>query len=275
MYSLEEALANWKEAAKPEKIEDRIARAQKWLPYYDYLAKSGEDLGHRCGQCSEVAGFLERESLLNKGDYVLDLGAGTGGYSLEFARLAKSVTAVDLSSESLKILKSRMNNASFTNINLKCSAWEEFEPEGKFDLVFSAMCPAICDEEQLLRFEAMSRKSCCLLTVMRGSYERCRSDLMKELVRERGGGMVTEAIHYLNVLYLMGRKPSLKSWTCEYTTEEDVGELLERYKIYFGIFGVDECVSVPHMKKYFAEHAKDGKITDEHKINYALIYWNK
>lgn len=275
MYTLEEALTRWEEAGRYGTREERIRRGSLWQPYYSYLAGKKRGSAYRPSpQAQAVTSFLRREGLLRQSDSVLDLGAGMGIYSMELAKHCQTVTALDANGDALAVLAGWSRQENLQNIELCNTHWETFEPGEPYDVTFSAMCPAICNQEEILRLESMTRRTACLLTVTRGSYEKSRMELMKGLPHQKPGGMVPEALHYMNVLYLMGRQPNVKCWTEAHTTTASVTELVERYRIYLQIFGVGEDISVPYLESFFSQRAEAGQVGDECRMNYALIYWN-
>ena len=275
MYTLDESIAYWGDAGRFGSKDERIARGKLWLPYYSHLAKDAIGKPYSASeQATRVVDFMLRENIISAGDTLLDIGAGMGNYSVELARLCSSVTALDMNKDCLDALKYRASQCSLSNIHCINAPWEEYREGEKFDITFSAMCPAICNQEELLRLESMTRHTACILTVTRGSYEKCRMELMRRLPLKKPGGMVTEALHYYNVLYLMGRQPNVECWSEHFQTTASVEKLIDRYAVYLKIFGIDEAESVPLMRDFFAEKAVDGMVEDECQMNYALIYWS-
>lgn len=275
MYSLERALELWDEAGGYGSAEKRIERGKMWLPYYSYIAKCchGEPY-HASIQAQRVSEFMLQEDILRSGYTLLDIGAGTGGYSIDFAKRCAGVTALDMNGDCLDVLRDWARQCGLDNINAVNVPWEEYRSKDKFDVTFSAMCPTICNQEELLRLESITKHTACLLTVTRGSYEKHRKELMRQLLLKKPEGMVTEALHYYNVLYLMGRQPSIKTWSEQFESHETVGELIERYCIYLKIFGMDKEASLPFLRDYFAGYEHDGIVSEKYRMNTALIYWN-
>ena len=274
MYDLERALELWDEAGRYGSVEKRIERGRLWLPYYSYLANRclGEPY-HASTQAQRVSEFMLQEDILRSSYTLLDVGAGTGAYSIEFAKRCVGVTTLDMNGDSLAVLRDRARQCGLGNINVVNAPWEEYRNEDKFDVAFSAMCPAICNQEELLRLESITEHTACLLTVTCGSYEKHRKQLMRQLLLKKPEGMVTEALHYYNVLYLMGRQPSIKTWSEQFESRATVGELMERYSVYLKIFGMNKEDSQPFLQDYFARYEHDGIVSDECRMNTALIYW--
>lgn len=76
-----------------------------------------------------------------KGKKVLEIGCGIGTDTMNFARAGAIVTAVDLSSESLKLAKQRAEvfglSDRITFFEANAERLSEFIPEEKYDLVYS------------------------------------------------------------------------------------------------------------------------------------------
>lgn len=275
MYSIEQAEAYWLEAGNHGSPEERKQRAMKWLPFYSGMAE-------RCiGKAFNVSDdvirtidYLASQSIISSGDSLIDIGAGMGGYSLEFANRGLDVTALDVNTSCLKLIESRAADCGIENITTVPLSWEDYTSERQFDVVFSSMCPTICNLEELKKAEAIAKKSVCILTVARGSYNKHRMRLMEHFGVRGQGGMVTEVIHYYNALYLLGRQPNVKCWTDQSTSISDVNSTIKHFKNYFKLFGIEENISVPYMESYFDGCAHDGIVEDETVMNRALIFWN-
>lgn len=273
MYTLEELERDWAKAIGFEHEKAAKACALRWNTYYSYLAV--QQLGKAyspSAQVQRIAAHMYRENLLRSGDSVLDIGAGIGSYALEMAQFCREVTALDANRDCLNVLESHAEQMGLDNIALESCFWEKYDEQRKYDLVFSAMCPAICDTRQLLRMEAYSKRSACLVSVMRGSYDKHRREMLRRLGIQPAG-MNTEAIYYYNALYLMGRCPDMKCFSSEYTYPMTRQEVLTNFPVYFEIFGVPRTQSLPFLEGYWEENAADGILMEECRMNLALISW--
>ena len=273
MYlTLEECAAAWEAAGCHGTKEERMQRNTRWIPFYSYVAQGQMNLTFGPDpHAKEVARILKDAGVLKSGGTLLDLGCGTGGFSLAFAEQGMQVTAVDMDHPSLVVLANRAR-ANGLEIETEQVMWEQYNPETKFDVVFSSMCPAICNYQELLRFEGLGRKYGCLIAVSRGSYDKHRKQLMQEL-NAKPKGMTTEAMWYYNVLYLMGRQPNVWNFTRHFEYQAPIEKLVEHNKVYFGIFGISPEESEPKLREYYERHAIDGMVPDENHINTQLIWW--
>jgi len=78
-----------------------------------------------------------------RGKTVLDVGCGSGMYTLRIAQEARRVTAVDISEEMLRILREDAERLGVQNIEYVRSGWDDFHSDAVYDIVFCSMTPAI------------------------------------------------------------------------------------------------------------------------------------
>ncbi|QAR32161.1 class I SAM-dependent methyltransferase [Geovibrio thiophilus] len=96
------------------------------------------------------AGMLNRareHGVVFKDADILDVGCGSGMYTIRLGKDAKHVTATDISSEMLRILKEDASAQGINNIDTFLGDWLEFKPDKKYDVVFCSMTPAVQSEE--------------------------------------------------------------------------------------------------------------------------------
>lgn len=275
MYTLEECEELWRKAIELEEHTEHEQQAEKWLPYYQYLAENYKiDKMKPKREAKILTQYMCREKILTSKDCILDIGAGMGDYALEFAFYCAEATALEISKPCMEVLRRRAEQDNIQNINTILKSWEEFSRsnKSKFDVVFSAMCPAICSIEQLLKMEAFSRRHCCLVAPVRGSYDKHRKEMMK-ILEIKPKGMVTEAIHYMNILYLMNRQANVKTITVLEKSRLTEKEAIERYSVYFKIFGISEEQSSVFVREYFKKNEKDGFLEEKSCLKLALLSW--
>jgi SAM-dependent methyltransferase len=211
--------------------------------------------------------------VIDKSSTVLDIGCGMGGYTLPLAKRCATVAALDMDGASLAVLQAHAEQLGFDNVNCIKTMWERYELNDKYSFVFSAMCPAICNYDELLKMESLAAEACGLVAVTRGSYDLHRKHLMGLLSVKPEGGMTTEAGWYYEMLYLMGRQPDVKNWSLHYEYSLPIEDACRRNEAYFEIFGIAPERSRPVLRQYFEEKATDGLVYDESHLNKALITW--
>ncbi len=95
---------------------------------------------------------------------ILDIGAGTGSWSLLMARRAKHVTAVEPSSSMIRVMREDSAAESITNIHIVQGEWPEVSVEPHdFSLCSHAMyaCPDLA--AFVRKMDASTRNTCFLL----------------------------------------------------------------------------------------------------------------
>ncbi len=90
---------------------------------------------------------VTQTSMNLSGKNILDIGCGTGAYTLRFAQKAAHVDAVDISPEMLRILREDANNISLENITTHCINWEAYPlPDTPYDIAIATMFPALKED---------------------------------------------------------------------------------------------------------------------------------
>lgn len=274
MSKLAEIQKEWEESHRYGDRNTRLERANRWLPYYAFLASSAGTDGDPARLLrNEFIDRLITEKKLLPDDRVLDVGAGTGNYTLPLAAAAKEVTALDVSEESLTVLAKRAKKTGLNNIILERKPWEEFSPGQPFDLTFSAMCTAICSTEELERMEKMTRRTCAIVTVMPGSADSHRKSILNGL-SVHPDGMIGDALTFYQVLYYLKRYPEVVCKTVRYSTEISEERFFAQYRSYLPIFGVKESEYLPYLETYWRDHAENGSLIEESELHLAMITWN-
>jgi peptidoglycan/xylan/chitin deacetylase (PgdA/CDA1 family)/ubiquinone/menaquinone biosynthesis C-methylase UbiE len=90
--------------------------------------------------------------LLRCGGSVLEIGAGTGRFTLTMAKSVRRVMAVDISERMLNVLDQKAKNAGIENITTRQGDMAAFSAEEPFDLICAFSClEYVVDLESLLR----------------------------------------------------------------------------------------------------------------------------
>lgn len=279
-YSELECQQAWESVSRAGSRAERIERNRRWIEYFGTVFKRQENASK--GEIDEtfkkefpldVTSFLMQEKVLTSSSSVLDIGAGTGAFTLPFAANCRSVTALDMCQDALDILQTRCRQKNLSNVETVLGMWETFPLEGKYDLTFASMCSAICDKQEIINMESITGEYCCLLTVARGSHSLHRRGLRKRLMDAPPPGLSSDVIYIYNMLYAMGRFPNIKYYReCQHS-HMPADEAYNIYRIYFKIFGLCGEETDKIIRDYISEHATDGFLYDKTQLNSALLYW--
>ena len=88
---------------------------------------------------------------------LLDIGCGTGVYTLHLAKECLHVDGIDSSKEMLEVLKEDAKEQNITNINALHVNWNEFTCKETYDYAFCTMSPAIRDDEDLEKMNTIAK----------------------------------------------------------------------------------------------------------------------
>ncbi|MCV3376841.1 class I SAM-dependent methyltransferase [Campylobacter sp. IFREMER_LSEM_CL2194] len=106
----------------------------------------------------QKATFAKLGSLQDKS--VVDIGCGSGVWTLHLAQKAKSVLGVDSSSAMLEILQEDVKTHAISNVKTLNLDFENFYKNNntKFDLAFLSMSPALQNEKDYKAFLSLASK---------------------------------------------------------------------------------------------------------------------
>ena len=159
------------------------------------------------------------------GKSVLDVGCGSGMYTIRLAQQAASVTALDISDEMLRILMQDAAAQGLANIRPVLSDWEHFAPGERFQIVFASMTPALTDDTAREKLHACALEQ----VVFMGFTERKTSDVM--------AGLYT---HYAITPPQFADAPPMRAW-------------LHTHNIPHTVLPVDGQWVVPHSQQHLLE----------------------
>jgi demethylmenaquinone methyltransferase/2-methoxy-6-polyprenyl-1,4-benzoquinol methylase len=123
-------------------VDEQIAYCRARAPEYDewWLRQGVHDRGPEfLARWEDEAGMLHRElARFDPRGHVLELAAGTGNLTIELARTAEHLTAVDASSEALAIARSKldaMTSPAACPVDLVVADVFEWRPSRRYDAV--------------------------------------------------------------------------------------------------------------------------------------------
>jgi len=208
-----------------------------------------------------------------EGKTILDIGCGTGVYTLHIAKNALHVTALDFSQEMLNILhQDAIQEGLDKKFTLTCHTWSDFKTDTPFDIIFSSMSPAFKSDADFAKMHALSREYCVYL----GWGGKRESTLLDPIFKAHGKPLnVPEGSEKLK-LWL--EKKGI-SYECEYIEEKRIvtksyEQSLESVLWHFEINAVvpdDEIIT-----RYLQQMKNaDGNIDTHVTVGVELLSWKK
>ncbi len=233
-------------------------------------------------QYAAVTDFFLERGIITGESSVIDVGCGAGGYAMCFAEHAKQVTCSDISPKMLEHCKTLAAERGLTNVDYVDCDFLEFDTDaagwnGKFDLVFTSLTPAMDGLASVEKVNSISRNWC-----FNNSFVYRRDNLRNAVLENVYGRSATNrwgnssAYCLFNILWHMGLKPEMRYYS--ETIEHEYDMDLEVAKgVTINIIRdrapTDEEIkrTFDYLEKNMSENGKIRKVTES---LFAWTLWN-
>ena len=203
----------------------------------------------------------------------LDIGAGTGRWSVPMARIVRKVTAIDPSPAMLDVLRQKTEAAGIANIEIVQAPWEEVEVEPHDVALCSHAMYASPDLLSFVRKMERSARCRCFLVMRATSPEAVIGELSQRIYGRRHDS--PNFIVGYNVLYEAGimagvlMESETRPWT-----NDSLEDALQRAKRHLGLGGDPE--HDPMIRSLLAERLvfREGNYYWEDGKRSALVWWD-
>lgn len=208
----------------------------------------------------------------------LDIGCGTGNYSLLLARRAKKVVALDPSVRMLHFLRERMAAEQVSNIEPVALAWEEVDLDElgwrkRFDVVLAPMTPAIHDVPTLRKM-----LEACRHTIYYASFSERRDPIHQELWRRVVGKEMPaysrDALYVFHLLYAWGYHPTIEFQERNVSREESIEEARNELRDFLWPFMEIDARVDQEIYKLVQELAHNGQVSWLRRQTFAQVSCN-
>jgi SAM-dependent methyltransferase len=224
--------------------------------------------------------FLEKIGALNPAYDVLDVGCGTGRYTLALAERCKSATGIDLSSRMLEYAQEQKDAMNCSNVRFLQGDWhdadlKELDMEQRYDLVFAHMTPAVQGAATFEKLTAASKGLCAMTKPTR------RTDPVSDEVKKAVGitahreSADNDMQYAFGLLWVQGYEPHFEyrteRWDMRKTLDEAYGLYINRVKSYKEITAKEE----QYLKDMIRSMADaEGFVNETVHTTATTIYWN-
>lgn len=228
---------------------------------------------------NQIVDFLISRQTLDKNAEVLDIGCGTGKYSLEFAKRAKKVVGLDISTNMIEFAEKNALKENLTNTEFMVLPWEDADIEAlgwkkKFKLVAAIMTPAINSRTCLDKMiEACD--GYCIMSGHLDKREKVKDEIEKNVLDREPSTIDYGRNIYcsFNVLWQYGIYPELTYYDMKSekvrTVEEAFGyycsQLQRKYEI-----NEEEKLDI---KEYLNKISQNGQVKDIFESKTAWLFW--
>jgi len=226
------------------------------------------------GEHTYEAGVLDKiraHGVELNGASVLDVGCGSGMYTIRLAREAAQVTALDISETMLDILREDAETQGIDNIDYVCSEWMQYDSDATFDVVFCSMTPAIQTEASRLKLLQHARR----WTIFMGFAGVMNSNVMSGLYR-----------HYDVTPRVFANGTDMREWmdgqSIPYTRyllegtwvqPKPLGRLAESCTTFLSQYGVN--ADQDHLRQYLVQFEEEpDRFVERTEYKIDLLIWD-
>ncbi|HHW41674.1 MAG TPA: class I SAM-dependent methyltransferase [Syntrophomonadaceae bacterium] len=274
----------WTEAWNGAHRNSLSARRRRDLDTMDYWNRLAGRFERWAGQertgrrVARVLSWLEGQGVLQPGMDVLDIGAGTGVFTVPLARRGAKVTALEPAPAMLAALQKMVEAQGLTNVHFLDREWEKVDPvqeglAGRFDVVFASLTPGVRDVETLEKMITCSRRWCFLCDYAGRRSAPGREELWRLLFSEEMPTPGHDIIYPLNYLYASGYRLSFQTWEDDWGEELPVAEAAAGLEEFFRLY----TEVTPEIKKtiarYVEQRAVNGVYREEYRVRLGMILW--
>ncbi|MFA5313402.1 MAG: class I SAM-dependent methyltransferase [Methanomassiliicoccales archaeon] len=264
----------WKAAQdrSPLKVTPRNAAAWRnfWNVDADYYL---EEVQKESVLYDKVVERLLKEGWVEETDDVLDIGAGPGTFALPLSNHVRSVTALDEAERMLGVLDEECRRRDIKNISTVHKDWLEHSDDKGYDLVLSALNPAIKTSGDLLRMESAGRSRSCIITACPSNWMGTRNDLWTKVVGEFLPSDANSVKYPLNILLESQRDLELFRVTADTETRFRSQKVIDHYTSYFGIFTDMTPEKRQIVKEYVLSRSKDDIFISRRRKCLNMLCW--
>lgn len=249
------------ETGNQEERWDQIAKFyQLWSEYDDYPRK-----------------LLQRIQMHNDWS-VLDIGCGTGVITIAAAIRAKRVTALDISSRMLEILKEDADKRRLGNIRYLHRSWEsirigvDIKPH---DIVVTSRTIARTGDLQESLDKINQAAIRFAYVTAWGGEEKGFNQALRQLLG-RYDQDIHEGYYIYNILHRMGIHPNIEEIECRSNViYKNPEEALQSYQVLFNLSSEETEITREYLEKHL-NRRRDGKFEiPETRTTWSLIWWKK
>lgn len=205
---------------------------------------------------------------------ILDIGCGTGRFSLAFADVSRRIRGFDISPVMVSIANRRPETEKHPDAGFFTADWNSLNVSdiGKFDITIANMTPAICSKVSMEKMLSLS-KGWCFLSGFVSRGEK----MWKELHCLSGSGQGPESdklLYAMDYLWSRDLRPEIVYHTSHHnrTMPMDYAEkfFIESSRM---MYGADE--ERDRKIREILESLSDGKVVtmDSEPVS-AMLYWH-
>lgn len=276
---METAVERWQELIRARAIQMDAAYARLGRTSADFWDRRARGF-HRSTRASASNDpfYLRLREQVTAQDSVLDVGAGTGRFSLALAPLVRQVTALEPNASMLGYLRQEIAASGARNLATVQSEWENAPADLRADIVICShvLYPILDIVPFLQKLDAASERACYLY--LRATHiDEITAPLWRHFHGDRRC-LPPGYIHALDVLYELGIYANVEVLTAPFTLnypslQEAEEELLEQLILEDTASTRQELRAL--LADWLIERADHTWSSPQWNMTSALLYWSR
>lgn len=222
----------------------------------------------------EIIKMVTKKGVNIEGTRILDIGCGTGIFTLPLAEKASYVIGLDNSKAMIKILKEQADKKGLRNLAIEYKSWDDVEIDTlnwkkAFDIVWASMTPAIKNARDLEKMEQCSKNWCVYI----GWANRRENSFLEKAFELFGGKYVSPAggINVNRILDEMNRKLYVEDFNDSWSWKGSTEEAIEDVMINLHMNQIKPQLDM--VKTYVEKHVVNGIVSHTTFAEKRLIIW--
>jgi FkbM family methyltransferase len=276
VQSIPDWLVLWKELVEAQARRHKPVASDTSPDVWRARARAyHEAVQQRWSQPDSSRDFIAADLREHPGETVLDIGAGTGAWTVFLAQIARQVTALDPSPAMLRVLRENVAEAALTNVTIVDGGWPEADVV-PHDVVFcSHALYGVADfATAIQRIEAMARRRCYLLlriVTLDSVMAQAAQHIWGQPYDSPNFQVAYSALFQLGIFanVLLEDTGLWKPWT-NASLDEALAEIKRRFDL------VNDATHDAFLRDLLARHLTevDGQWVWPRGTRSALVYWN-
>lgn len=228
---------------------------------------------------NEFMKLLKQNDMLKKDGSCLDIGCGTGRYTIALFKEFKNLVGIDIADGMIEKANIIAKEKSAENINFVCSQWDNVDLNSlnngeKFDLVFAHMTPAI---NSLSSFKKIidASKGYCVMSKPTKRVDVVMDKIVEKLdVKGFSFSAEDDILNAFNYLWINGYKPQFHYEINNYKTTMLVENAVEMYesriKQYKDLSDKDKSI----LREIVCSFSNGDEFNQDMQMQVTTIYWH-
>ena len=241
-----------------------------------------ETMGKNLARVEIAMDAIKKRGYMSEGMTALDIGSGTGVFTIAFAKEYAAVTALDISPAMQGIIRQKADREGLLNIEYTMQNWHSLDlraagMESRYDMVLSSLnTRGIYNFDTLIKMNNASRGGCCLVSFT-GRGRRNHSGELHDLIigRRLGSAGGNDIIMPFNLIYNMGGKPDMAyseiTWERELSPKQAIDGIAEQ----FWRFAEITTETRAKIENYVLTHLEqNGMYLEAARVPVAIMVWD-